>query len=464
VDVRLRGHDDTAGFKIQLTAYYMNSPLNSVKETCSHKQNRLRYPLTVMAEGETLLSIDYPRLRYIQAVPFEDEGRTRIAIHDPLGFAQTSLYLPYHIYFVISHFDGQHSLVDIQEAFAKQFGQVLPREQLNSLIAQLDEYYYLDSERFAALQNEIYAAFQRSSVREMAHADTCYSSQPGEFREQTDALFRSPDGPGLPSDGQSSLPPVRGLIVPHIDLRVGGAAYAWGYKELAERCDADLFILLGTSHYGAQDLFVACEKDYNTPLGPVKTDREFIRVLQQNCGEDLLASELIHRTEHSLEFQTLFLQYVLGQRREFTVVPILVTSFHHMILTKTPPAETQRVAAFIDALRATIAQSGKRVCFVAGVDFAHVGQKFGDQGPLTQDFLNWVESEDQRLIQALENLDHASFFAEIATNGDQRRVCGFAPMYTFLHLVEATQGKLLKYAYAETAPHSAVSFASLAFY
>jgi len=64
----------------------------------------------------------------------------------------------------------------------------------------------------------------------------------------------------------------------------------------------------------------------------------------------------------------------------------------------------------------------------------------------------------------LENVDHADFFAEIAKNGDQRRVCGFAPMYTFLHLVGAKQGKLLKYAYAETAPQSAVSFASLAFY
>jgi AmmeMemoRadiSam system protein B len=158
------------------------------------------------------------------------------------------------------------------------------------------------------------------------------------------------------------------------------------------------------------------------------------------------------------------LQYVFGKIREFTILPILVTSFHHMILTKTPPAETPRVAAFLNALKQTIAQSTKKVCFVAGVDFAHVGQKFGDQGPLTQGFLNWVESEDQRLIQALENVDHADFFAEIAKNGDQRRVCGFAPMYTFLHLVGAKQGKLLKYAYAETAPQSTVSFASLAFY
>jgi AmmeMemoRadiSam system protein B len=102
---------------------------------------------------------------------------------------------------------------------------------------------------------------------------------------------------------------------------------------------------------------------------------------------------------------------------------------------------------------------------VAGVDFAHVGQKFGDEGPLTDAFLNWVQNEDHRLIQALEKVDHADFFAQIAKDNDRRRVCGFAPMYTFLHLVEAKEGKLLKYDRSiDPATQSSVSFASMAFY
>jgi len=197
----------------------------------------------------------------------------------------------------------------------------------------------------------------------------------------------------------------------------------------------------------------------------VKTDREFIRALQQNYSEDLFADEILHRTEHALEFQTLFLRYVFGGKREFTVVPILVSSFHHMILNQTPPAEDSRIASFLNALKETIAQSGRKVCLVAGVDFAHVGQKFGDQGPLTQEFLDWVEAEDRRLIQALEKVDHADFFAQIAKDGDRRRVCGFSSMYTFLHVVDASQGKLLQYDRSiESATQSSVSFASLAFY
>lgn len=409
--------------------------------------------------------MDYPKLRYIEAIPVDVENGKRIYIRDPLNYAKIPLLLSYPTYFIISHFDGHHSLLDIQEAFARQFGEILFSDKIREIVQQLDEHYYLDSERFARLQQEILEAFRLSSVREMAHADTCYSSQADEFTSQVSSFFAHAEGPGFPCPDGQLQPPVRGIIAPHIDLRVGGPCYAWAYKELAERCDAELFILLGTSHYGMGHLFVTTMKDYNTPLGPVKTDREFIRALQGRYSDDLFADEILHRTEHSLEFQTLFLQYVFAGKRDFTVVPILVSSFHHLVLSKTPPAQDPRVAAFLEALRATIMDCGRKVCLVAGVDFAHVGQKFGDQGPLTREFLEWVETEDRRLIQALERVDPAGFFEQIAKDGDRRRVCGFSPMYTFLHLVEATQGKLLKYDRSfDPATQSSVSFASLAFY
>jgi AmmeMemoRadiSam system protein B len=166
-----------------------------------------------------------------------------------------------------------------------------------------------------------------------------------------------------------------------------------------------------------------------------------------------------------LEFQALFLQYVFGGKRDFAIVPILVSSFHHSVLSQTLPVEDERIRSFVNALKDTVAQSGKKACFVAGVDFAHVGQQFGDQGPMKQETIAWVAEEDQRLVQSLEKVDHADFFAEIAKNGDKRRVCGFAPMYTFLNVIEASHGRLLKYGCAtDMYPESLVSFASLAFY
>ena len=413
-----------------------------------------------------------PKLRLIEAFPVEVEQSTRIYIRDPLNYATEPLLLPYATYFIVSHFDGQHSLLDIQEAFSRQFGQVILRDQIQDIIDQLDTHYYLDSARFAELQHEVLEAFRRSPVREMAHADTCYSSQTDECAAQLAGFFCGDEGPGAVSQVSQGAPKqsrVQGIIAPHIDLRVGGPCYAWAYKELAEQCDADVFVLLGTSHYGLSHLFVTTEKDYNTPSGLVRTNREFIRGLQSRYSGDLFADEALHRTEHSLEFQAVFLQHVLqhasGGKRDFSVVPILVSSFHHMLRSKNPPIEDPHVASFIQALKETIAHSDQKVCLVAGVDFAHVGQKFGDQGELTPQFLDWVEAEDRVLIRALEQVDAAGFFQQIAKDNDRRRVCGFAPMYTFLETIGAVEGKLLKYDRSlDKQTQSSVSFASLAFY
>src|SRR5207253_2216219 len=55
--------------------------------------------------------------------------------------------------------------------------------------------------------------------------------------------------------GQSAATEVRGVIAPHIDFHGGGSAYAWAYRELAERSAADLFVIFGTCHAGMEHPF-----------------------------------------------------------------------------------------------------------------------------------------------------------------------------------------------------------------
>jgi hypothetical protein len=389
-----------------------------------------------------------------------------VCLRDPLNYATQTLILPYPAFFVASLFDGRRSILDIQEAFARHFGQIVFSDDIREIARRLDEHYYLESERFAARQRELAEAFRRSPLRRMAHADTCYPARAEDLKGQLESFFTAPAGPGLPASQPPPERPVRGIIAPHIDLRVGGPCYAWAYKEVAERSDADLFVLLGTSHFGGEQLFTATTKDYDTPLGPVRTDRDFLAELSRRYRGDLFADEVLHRNEHSLEFQALFLRFAVPDgRREFTAVPILVSSFHEMVAAGIEPVWDARVADFVAALRATIEASGRRVCLVAGVDFAHVGRKFGDPGPLGKDLLEWVEREDRRLIAALERIEPEAFFDEIAKDGDRRRICGFPAMYTFLRAVRAAEGKLLMYDRSvEAATESSVSFASLAFY
>jgi hypothetical protein len=411
-----------------------------------------------------------PRLRAVEVFPVEQDGKTLVYLKDPENFAQPLGISPAG-YFIISHFDGEHSLVDIQEAYCRQFGTLLLTNELQRFIDLLDHHYYLQTARFLVHRNEVVQGFKNQRMRAPAHAGRVYRQDAAELREQLDGYFLSPKGPGLPSlQTQTTVP--RAVVAPHIDFHRGGPAYAWAYKALAESEGADLYILLGTSHCGGENPFIHTFKDFDTPLGAVETDKEFSHSLQKSCREDLLTDEFLHRSEHSLEFQVLFLKYIAQRKAElrgekekpFKIVPILVSSFHSMVLSQSLPEQHPPVETFILALQDLVARGSRRVCFIAGVDRAHVGKQFGDLDPVTPDFLQWVEAEDRVLIDKLARLDGPGFFHEVAKDQDKRKICGFSPLYSLIQLLDGTRGQTLQYDQAFTPETgSAVTFTSMIF-
>jgi MEMO1 family protein len=411
-----------------------------------------------------------PRARPVEAFPVQQDGKTIIYLKDPMNFA-TPFGISPAGYFVFAHLDGRHSFIDVQEAYARQFGGVLPSDELRKFIEVLDENYYLRSERFVNYQNAVVLEFRRAATRVPAHMGGVYSSDAVALKKQLDGYFTASEGPGLPSYACGVSSP-KAIVAPHIDFHRGGSSYAWAYKPVAESEGADLFILLGTSHCGGENPFILTRKDFETPLGVVETDRSFADALQERCPEDLFADEYLHRSEHSLEFQVVFLKYVAQRRAEITgaperpfkILPILVSSFHTMVLSQILPEKSARVGNFLASLRDLAAKEQREICFVAGVDLAHVGRQFGDREPITEDFLKWVEAEDGRLIERLAALDAPGFFDEIAKDQDKRKICGFSPLYSLIHLLNGQRGKHLKYSQAftpETA--SAVTFTSMTF-
>jgi predicted class III extradiol MEMO1 family dioxygenase len=95
---------------------------------------------------------------------------------------------------------------------------------------------------------------------------------------------------------------------------------------------------------------------------------------------------------------------------------------------------------------------------------AHVGREFGDREPVTENFLKWVESEDHKLIERLAALDAPGLFHEVAKDQDKRKICGFSPLYSLIHLLGGTTGEHLKYSQAFTPETgSAVTFTSMIF-
>src|SRR5258708_36239068 len=97
-------------------------------------------------------------------------------------------------------------------------------------------------------------------------------------------------------------------------------------------------------------LFTATRKDYMTPLGAVETDHDLVgRLAARYTQGDLFAEELLHRNEHSIEFQALFLAWALGTEG-YKIVPILVGSFHEMTVNGTTPVSDERVGVVAWAL------------------------------------------------------------------------------------------------------------------
>ena len=407
--------------------------------------------------------MERPKIRAVEAFPVEQNGQTLVCLRDSSGVAPNPVILGMGAYFIITLFNGVNDLRDVQVAFMKRFGEMLPLEQLTGLVEALDRALFLDSPAFHEREQSERAAFLALTERPAALAGLCYSREPLALRAELGAFFDPPEGPGraLPRKPGASL---KGLIAPHIDPRRGAAAYAHAYAELMAHDPPELVIILGTSHQGAgPELFSATRKNYATPLGAVETDRDFVESLAARFkGGDLLGDEILHRGEHSIEFQALFLAYALGVRG-YQIVPILVSSFHEMVASGLAPSDDPRVHSFLDALNDLLGAEKRDVLVLAGVDFAHVGRKFGDSFAADEGVALRIQREDLELIENIKRGDPDGFFADILRDRDARKICGLSPMYTQLTLLKGRAGRLLKYGIAmEPQTESCVSFASLA--
>ncbi|MBI4611781.1 MAG: AmmeMemoRadiSam system protein B [Candidatus Rokubacteria bacterium] len=405
-------------------------------------------------------SSDRPKLRPVEAFPLETDGRKVIGLRDPAGFTDSVLLLPLPLLDIVSLFDGDHTILDIQAAYVRRHGELLFRERVEEIIKMLDDHGFLDSPRFAEQRRQIEEEFRRSPSRPAIHAGKAYAGEAQALKDQIDAFFTPPDGPGPP--GLASAPSLRAIIAPHVDFHRGGPVYAWAYREVAEKCAADLFVIFGTCHAGMADPFAVTLKDYDTPLGPALVDREFADAVALRWGGDLLGSELAHRGEHSIEFQAVFLRYLFGGRREFTIVPILCSFLHETLPRGDDPEADPRIPRFFDALGETVAGSGRTVCLVAGADLAHVGPRFGDAEPVTPALLRDVESEDRAMLEAVAAGDARGFYDSVAKDADSRRICGLSPIYTLLRCLGRATGRLLRYGQWPD-PQGTVTFCSVAF-
>jgi len=408
-----------------------------------------------------------PRLRPLSARRHDSEAGSVVVLTDPQQFCTSPIVLPLDVFqHVVRRLDGSRTILDVQKDVADEPSLRLDLGFLLRLVHDLDRALALEGETFDGAVR----SFQETPLRPAAFAGRSYPSEAGSLAAQLDGFFRQRGGagrPALPSPGRkrgaSGSPRLRAVVSPHIDFGRGGPAYTWAYRRLVEESDAEVFVVLGVAHQYARSRFVLTRKDFDTPFGPVTTDRLFVDRLASAFGDGLFDDELTHRTEHSVEFQAVFLKHVLGDR-PFTIVPILVGSFHDLLNRRVDPISDPVVARFIDALRSAEREDGRRIAYVGGVDLCHVGPEFGDPDLVDRAFQERIRRFDRSLLDRAEAVDPEGWFRTAADVGDRWRVCGLAATYTMLHAIGPSRGEVLRYEQAvDERRRCCVTFASLAF-
>ncbi len=364
---------------------------------------------------------EQPRLRYgIEAIPISHQGQQFVAIRDMLGFSDETLVISPDVYFIMTLMDGSNTVLDIQEAYMRKFGSLLFSDKLNEIIGLLDTHYFLDNQRFADYRESVIEAFRSSSVRKAFLAGKAYPEDPMTLRQQLKNFY---DHAETMSRGYAgSAGKILGLAAPHIDLRQGGPTYAAAYRTLEIVNEKpEIFIILGIGHEPITNYFAITGKDFETPLGLLRTENDIVQDIVEKTPRNIMAGEFVHRKEHSIEFQVLFLQYSCPKAK---IVPILC-SFG--------VEDWERDREYIDNFAETIARvidkyRGK-VGIIAGVDLAHIGPRYGDNFRPTRTTMLETASADKKLLGFLCELDSEGFIASLVRENDRRRVCGLPALY-----------------------------------
>jgi len=173
----------------------------------------------------------------------------------------------------------------------------------------------------------------------------------------------------------------------------------------------------------------------------------------------------LHRDEHSIEFQAVWLRFILGEEWRGKIVPILCGSFHPYVQNGCSPREDACMADTLVLLRSLIEGYPGTVTVIAGADMSHVGKRFGNEWGIPPSELERVKREDGEVLAAMLSGEAETFYRSVEKNKDRNNLCGLSPIYMTLDVVRPPSGCLLKYDQAiERDTESVVTFASAAFF
>ncbi len=215
------------------------------------------------------------------------------------------------------------------------------------------------------------------------------------------------------------------IISPHAGYVYSGEGAGYAFSTLKNR-DFERAIIIGPSHqkYFEGISIVDGYSHYNTPLGDVELDLEFISKIRENNQVQSIFSA--HKMEHSVENQIPFIQTVLPNTK---IVPII-----------TGVLSIQDAKELAQVIKSNI---DEKTIFIISSDFTHYGNAFGYL-PFKNDIRNNLEKLDFGAMNHILKGDPTGFISYIEKT--DATICGKYPILLLLSIFkDSLKGEILKY-------------------
>lgn len=395
-----------------------------------------------------------PILRPVEVCPDSGGDETRVGVRDRSGLSTVELTLSRPALMILALMDGAHTCEEIRQEFHAACGQPVSSETLGSIVRHLENAHFLEGPGFESHFDSLQARYRGRGVRRMPHPQAL--GLDGDVH----ALFREVLAEAQEADTTAGT--IRGIIAPHLDYPRGRPCYAAAYAALSGRECPTRVVILGTNHAGRARSVVATGNDFETPLGRTRTDVDFLRRVENLCG-DLRTCELDHMHEHSIELQVPWLQHLFGVG-DFMIVPFLIPDVCGP--TGTAPAEGRGVDVrdFAAALADAIAEDGGDTLLVAGADLSHVGAAFGDERTLDESYLGEVRRHDLAALDRLAAGGADAFREYLTTERNHTNMCSAGSMFSLGQVLARAHVTRIAYHQAvDQATQTCVTCAALVF-
>lgn len=401
-----------------------------------------------------------PQLRFnLDFMPSPDPERPGLLIRDPYHYSDASLLIPPQLVACLECFDGQQSELDLRAELVRITGEIQVGDLQKHLFEALDQAGFFENDTYRSMRADRESEFAAGPVRPAIFAGSAYPEDQTELRQ----LFsnRVGEAEGDEVDGGT----IAAIAAPHAIPDGGWDTYRAAYRALPRLKNPEdkVFVILGTSHYGAPERFGLTRKPFLTPFGAAMTDGDLVDELVKKAAKSIQLEDYCHAVEHSIEFQVIFLQYLYGA--DIKILPILCGPFVKSLFEGGAPEDSDRVKSFLETAGEIFDRERNRLVFVLGVDMAHMGRRYEDHRSaraFVGEMLG-VKERDQQRIAAIEGAKADEYWDLVQQNNDDLKWCGSAPFYAFLRTVPGLHGKLLHYDQWQIDPHSVVSFGALQF-